>query len=92
MAAAFVDPNREAEMDVKAELNNQITGALAGAEFPIASPEALLAAFPNGADTTCEAGDVELRAGDAGGVLTPDDFPFVSAQQVADAIVDRAVG
>jgi len=81
----------EAEMDVKTELKSQITGALAGAEFPIASPEALLAAFPNGADTTCEAGDVKLRAGDAGGVLFPGDFPFTSAQQVADAIVDRAV-
>jgi hypothetical protein len=84
--------DQEADMDVKAELKSQITAALAGAEFPIASPEALLAAFPDGADTTCEAGDVKLRAGDAGGVLTPGDFPFTSARQVADAIVDRAVG
>lgn len=78
-------------MDVKSELKAQIKGALAGAEFPIASPEALLAAFPNGADTTCEAGGVRLRAGDAGGVLLPSDFPFRDADQVADAIVDRAV-
>lgn len=86
-----MDHDREAQMDVTAELKSQITGALADAEFPIASPEALLAAFPNGADTTCEAGAVRLRAGDAGGVLTADDFPFTSAQQVADAIVDRAL-
>lgn len=78
-------------MDVKAELKSQIKGALAGASFPIASPEALLAAFPQGADTTCEAGDVKLRAGDAGSVLRPDDFPFQSADAVANAIVDRAV-
>jgi hypothetical protein len=78
-------------MDVKSELKSQIAGALAGAAFPIESPEALLAAFPQGADTTCEAGDVKLRAGDAGGVLTAADFPFTSAQQVADAIVDRAL-
>ncbi len=78
-------------MDVKSELKDQIIGALAGAAFPIASPEALLASFPQGADTTCEAGDVKLRAGDAGGVLTAADFPFISAQQVADAIVDRAL-
>jgi hypothetical protein len=84
-------PILEAAMDVKAELKSQITGALAGAEFPLESPEALLAAFPNGADTTCEAGEVRLRAGDAGSVLTADDFPFTSARQVADAIVDRAL-
>ena len=28
-------------------------------------------------------------AGDAGGVLTPDDFPFKSAKDVADVIVER---
>jgi len=78
-------------MDVKNELKNQIVGALAGASFPIASPEALLAAFPQGADTTCEAGDVKLRAGDAGGVLTAVDFPFTSAEQVADTILSRAL-
>jgi hypothetical protein len=78
-------------MDVKGELKSQIVGALAGASFPIATPEALLAAFPQGADTTCEAGDVRLRAGDAGGVLTAADFPFTSAEQVADTILSRAL-
>lgn len=78
-------------MDVRSELKSQIAGALAGASFPIASPEALLAAFPQGADTTCEAGDVKLRAGDAGGVLTAADFPFTSAEQVADTILSRAL-
>lgn len=77
--------------DVKTELKNQIIGALAGADFPIGSPEALLNAFPDGPDTTCEADGVKLRAGDAGGVLRPDDFPFQSPEAVADAIVDRAV-
>jgi hypothetical protein len=77
--------------DVKSELKRQITGALAGASFPIQTPEALLSAFPNGADTTCEAGGVRLRAGDAGGVLRADDFPFQTPEAVADAIVDRAV-
>ena len=71
-------------MDVRAELTSQIVGALAGAEFPIESPEKLLAAFPQGADTTCEAGD-------AGCVLTAADFPFTSAQQVADTILSRAL-
>lgn len=78
-------------MGVKEDIHAQIVGALAGAEFPIATPEALLAAFPDGAETTCKSGDVELKAGDAGQVLTADDFPFKSAPDVADVIVKRAV-
>lgn len=77
-------------MDVKAQLRKQIVEALAGAPFPIATPEALLAAF-GGPDATCRAGDVTLRAGDAGTVLTPADFPFASAEAVAEAILSRAL-
>jgi hypothetical protein len=77
-------------MGVKEEIHAQIVGALAGAKFPIATPETLLAAFPDGAETTCKSGDVELKAGDAGQVLTADDFPFKSAKDVADVIVERA--
>jgi hypothetical protein len=33
---------------------------------------------------------VELKAGDAGKVLTADNFPLKSAKEVADIIVDRA--
>jgi hypothetical protein len=39
-------------MSVKEDIRAQIIGALAGAKFPIESPEVLLAAFPNGAETT----------------------------------------
>ncbi len=78
-------------MDTKTELKRQIREALQGADFPLESPEELLSAFPQGADTTCEANGVKLRAGDAGGVLEPSDFPFRSADAVADTIVDRAV-
>ncbi|MDP3066724.1 MAG: MTH865 family protein [Methanobacteriaceae archaeon] len=77
-------------MDVKAEIKSQIVGALAGAKFPIETPEALLTAFPDGADTTCKAGDVEITAGQAGELLTADDFPFESAEQVADVILKKA--
>ncbi len=77
-------------MAVKEEIHSQIVGALAGAEFPIATPEKLLAAFPDGAETTCKADGVELKAGDAGKVLKPSDFPFKSAKEVADVIVERA--
>ncbi len=34
-------------MSVKKDIRGQIIGALAGASFPINTPEALLAAFPN---------------------------------------------
>ncbi len=73
-----------------AEIRGQIVGALAGASFPIATPEELLAAFPDGADTTCQSGDIKMTAGEAGGLLTADDFPFESAEQVADTILSRA--
>lgn len=77
-------------MSVKDEIRSQIIGALGGANFPISTPEALLAAFPNGADTTCKSGDVEMTAGEAGKLLTAEDFPFKSAEQVADTILGRA--
>jgi hypothetical protein len=77
-------------MSVRDEIHAQIVGALKNAKFPINTPADLLAAMPQGAATKCKAGDVELTAGDAGKVLKPNDFPFKSAQQVADVIVERA--
>ena len=38
---------------VKEQIHAQISGALAGAKFPIKAPADLIAAFPNGAATTC---------------------------------------
>jgi len=80
----------EFSVSVKEEIHSQIVGALAGAKFPINTPEELLNAMPQGADTCCKAGDVEVTAGEAGKLLKPEDFPFASAKQVADTIVDRA--
>ncbi|MEN4016892.1 MAG: MTH865 family protein [Methanobacterium sp.] len=77
-------------MSVKEDIRSQIVGALQGADFPINTPEELFAALPNGADTTCKSGDVELKASDAGQVLKSDDFPFKSAEEVADTIVEKA--
>jgi len=77
-------------MSVKEDIRGQIVGALSGANFPLKSPEALLAAMPQGADTKCKSGDVEVTAGQAGQLLKPDDFPFNSAEEVADTIVGRA--
>ncbi|MBZ0157211.1 MAG: MTH865 family protein [Alphaproteobacteria bacterium] len=77
-------------MSVRETIRGQIIGALQGATFPIGSPEALLAAFPDGANTTCRAEGIEVTAGQAGGLLVPGDFPFKSAEEVAETIVSRA--
>jgi hypothetical protein len=77
-------------MSVKEEIYNQIVGALAGANFPIKTPDDLFNALPDGPNTTCKSGDVELKASDAGEVLTGDDFPFESAEEVATTIVTKA--
>ncbi len=77
-------------MSVKEEIRKQIIGALAKANFPISTPQALLAAFPHGAETKCQAGEVTMTAGEAGKHLNPGDFPFRSAEQVADTILGRA--
>lgn len=47
-------------MSVKDEIHAQIVGALKSAKFPIKTPEALLAAFPDGANTTCQVGDIKM--------------------------------
>lgn len=77
-------------MSVKEEIRGQIVSALAGAEFPINTPEKLLESFPEGGETTCKADGVELKAKDAGRLLKTSDFPFKNAEEVADVIVERA--
>jgi len=76
-------------MNARDEIHAQIVGGLAGAKFPIMSPEDLLAAFPEGANTTCKAGDLEVSAGEAVKLLKASDFPFNDKKQVADIIVER---
>ena len=75
---------------VKEQIHAQISGARAGAKFPIKTPADLIAAFPNGAATTCQVGDLKMTAGEAGKLLKATDFPFKSAKAVADVIVERA--
>ena len=77
-------------MSVRETIKSQIIGALQGASFPIATSDALLAAFPQGAATTCKAGSLEVTAGEAGKLLKATDFPFQKAEEVAEIIVDRA--
>ena len=75
---------------VKKQLHEQITGALKGAAFPIRTPDDLVAAFPDGENSTCRVGDLEVTAGEAALLLDAKDFPIRSAKAAADLIVDRA--
>lgn len=77
-------------MSVRETIKKQIINHLKGAEFPIATPEALLGAFPNGADTVCKAGDLVVTAGEAGTLLKANHFPFSSAEEVGETIVELA--
>lgn len=77
-------------LSVKEQIHSQISGALKGAKFPIKTQKDLIAAFPNGPDTTCQVGDLKMTAGEAGKLLKASDFPFRNAKAVADIIVDRA--
>jgi len=77
-------------MSVRNTIKAQIVAHLNKATFPIASPEALIGAFPNGADTTCTAGDLVVTAGQAGTLLNENHFPFNSAEEVGETIVELA--
>jgi hypothetical protein len=76
-------------MTVKEEIRSQIIGALSGAKFPIYAPEELLNTLPAGVDA-CYKSVVEVTAKEAGYLLKYEDFPFISAEQAADTIVERA--
>jgi hypothetical protein len=88
-AAGEISVMMGSEPSVKEQIHAQIAGALKGAKFPVKTPKDLIAAFPDGADTTCQVGDLKMTAGEAGKLLRASDFPFKSAKAVADVIVER---
>ncbi|MCQ1534214.1 hypothetical protein FTO70_00575 [Methanosarcina sp. KYL-1] len=77
-------------MDVREEVYEQILAILKDAKFPINSLEELIAALPEGLDTTCRIGDVEVTAAEAKSLITEKDFPFKNAKHVAELMVERA--
>lgn len=77
-------------MSRRDSIKNQIINHLKDASFPINTPETLLGAFPNGADTKCIHEDFEVTAGQAGTLLTTKNFPFISAEEVGETIVNLA--
>lgn len=77
-------------MDVREEVYEQILVILKDAKFPINTMDELIAALPEGLDTTCRIGDVEVTAREAKGLITEKDFPFKDARHVADLMIERA--
>jgi hypothetical protein len=77
-------------MNVREEVYEQILALLKDAKFPINTLEELIAALPEGLDTTCRIGDVEVTAVEARSLITDKDFPFKDAKQVAELIVEKA--
>ena len=57
-------------MNVKEEVYEQILEILKDAKFPINTMEELIAALPEGLDTTCRIGDVEVTAKEAENLIT----------------------
>jgi hypothetical protein len=77
-------------MGVKEEVYEQILEILKDAKFPINTMDELIAALPEGLDTTCMIGDVEVTAREAEGLITEKDFPLKDAKHVAGLMVERA--
>lgn len=77
-------------MDVKEEVYEQILAILKDTKFPINSMEEMIAALPEGLDTTCRVGDVEVNAREVQSLVTEKDFPFKNAKHVADLLIERA--
>ncbi|AKB19135.1 MULTISPECIES: MTH865 family protein [unclassified Methanosarcina] len=77
-------------MEVREEVHSQILEILRGAKFPINTLEELIAALPEGLDTTCMIGGTEVTAAEAKSLLSENDFPFKDAKHVADLLVERA--
>jgi hypothetical protein len=77
-------------MNIREEVYEQVLEILKDAKFPISTLEELIAALPEGLDTTCTIGDVEVTAAEARSLITDRDFPFKDAKHVAELIVERA--
>jgi len=77
-------------MEVRDEVHEQILEFLKSAKFPINTLEELIAALPEGLESTCMIGGTEVTAAEARSLITENDFPFKDAKHVADLLVERA--
>ncbi|AKB53378.1 MULTISPECIES: MTH865 family protein [Methanosarcina] len=77
-------------MGIKEEVYEQIIEILKDAKFPINTMDELIAALPEGLDTTGRIGGAEVTAREAEGLITEKDFPLKDAKYVADLLIERA--
>ena len=75
----------------KDEIHSQIVQTLENTSFPKKSYKEIIESLPEGVDTFYRAENIVLTAGAAEKFLKKTDFPFKTAEEVADVIVDRCV-
>jgi hypothetical protein len=75
----------------KDEIHSQIVETLENTAFPKNSHEELIKSLPEGINTFYRAENIVMTAGAADKFIKETDFPFKSAEEVADIIVDRCV-
>ncbi len=71
------------------ELREQMVDAFEGADYPINSPMDLVPALPNGPSTSFESGDFSMTAMELNTKLGGGDFPYDSAEDFVDDILDQ---
>ena len=72
----------------KDDLREQMIDAFSGADYPISSPMDLVPALPNGPSTKFESGDFEMTAMELNTKLSGGEFPYESAEDFVDDIVE----
>ena len=73
------------------EIHTQIVYTLKNTVFPKKSLKDLIESLPEGINTFYRAENIMLTAGAAEKFIKEADFPFKTAEEVADVIVDRCV-
>jgi hypothetical protein len=76
--------------DVEADLREQLTEALADADYPVEDQMGLVPALPNGPSTRFEAGDGEVRFSAmemAAKLSGHQDFPYENVEALVDDVV-----
>jgi hypothetical protein len=73
----------------KDDLRQQMIDAFEGADYPISSPMDLVPALPNGPSTKFESGDFSMTAMELNTKLSGGDFPYDSAEDFVDDIMDQ---
>jgi hypothetical protein len=72
----------------KDELRQQMIEAFEDADYPVSSGMDLLPALPNGPATEFSSGDFSISVMELQNAGGEDDFPYESAEEIADDIIE----